>query len=78
MTPELAVFQGLEGKALVRWVVSVSGDTLHVTDDIGLTEYNARGTTRRMVGMARSRAFFYDPEVVSDGKRPNWENLKQY
>ncbi len=78
MTPELAVFQACDGIVVVRWVFEVDGDTLYITDDKGLTEYKASGTTRRVLGMARWKAFKYDTSVVHDGQRVDCGTLEAF
>lgn len=78
MERQVAVFQGVGGVPVKLWVLSVDGDTLYVTDSVGLAECDSVGTTRRMLGMARSRAFRDDPALVLDGSEADWTLLKRF
>ena len=62
-----AVFRGLGDVAVVPWVVSVSDDYLYVTDDKGIADQNQTGHSDRIVGMAKERAYRYDPAMVTHG-----------
>lgn len=70
-----AVFEGCDGVAVVLWVLREEGDYLYVTDDKGLTETDAHGTTRRVLAISRRRAYLHDPLKVEHGKQPNWSLL---
>jgi hypothetical protein len=74
---EMAVFKGLSGMPVVLFVFLVSGDTLYVTDKQGLADMDARGTTRRKLGMAKSLAFRYDASALTP-ETFDWDTAKQY
>jgi len=75
---ERAVFRGLDDVAVVLWVVCTIDDVVYVTDDKGITEINQDGQSARIVGMAKERAYRYEPSEVTHGERVDWDRLSGF
>ena len=79
MAKDMAVFMGEGGVAVVLNVIEVvGGTTMYVTDNIGLTEIHATGSTRRLLAVSRAIARRYNPVLVRAGTNPNWNDLRNY
>jgi hypothetical protein len=72
---KMAVFEGCGGVAVVLWILREEPEALYVTDSNGLTEIDANGSTRRVLAMARRKAYLHDPAKVEHGKLANWADL---
>jgi hypothetical protein len=77
MSAELAVFRCVGDVAAVLWVTKESDDVLYVTDNEGLAQLKANGTTRRILGMSRRVAYRYD-DTVKPGEVPEWPKLRHF
>jgi hypothetical protein len=75
---EQAVFRCVGDVAAVLWVVRTTDDALYVTDDKGITELGQGGQSDRIVGMAKERAYRYDPSQVTHGDIADWSRLSPF